>query len=80
MADLAEISLLDLHNNALEKLPEDVGALTKLTVRDHIKNSAKSQNLTYWVRSIIFQLFLVNDTYTGDFMKKVLSTTCLHLG
>jgi len=31
LADLAEISLLDLHNNALEKLPEDVGALTKLT-------------------------------------------------
>ena len=32
LADLCDLSLLDLHNNSLEKLPEEIGLLAKLTV------------------------------------------------
>jgi hypothetical protein len=33
LADLCGISILDLHNNCLDKLPDDIGLLTALTVR-----------------------------------------------
>jgi hypothetical protein len=33
LSDLCEIFILDLHNNCLDRLPEEIGLLTKLTVR-----------------------------------------------
>ena len=32
LSDLSELFILDLHNNSLEKLPEEIGLLVKLTV------------------------------------------------
>jgi Leucine-rich repeat (LRR) protein len=37
LSDLSELSVLDLHHNSLEKLPEEIGLLTKLTVSARTK-------------------------------------------